>query len=103
MRDEDLITISFKNIFTDDIYNSLGFAKGDKLMVLAKAKSTWTDNIIVRAFEYMVNSYLRYFSKLEIYVIYTGERKVCTEEITLAEEFFGGKKVAIEVTVKNGM
>ena len=38
--------------------------------------------------------------KPELYVIFTGERKVHPEEIRLSEEFFGGEKVAIEVTVK---
>ncbi len=38
-----------ENIFTDDIYNDLGFIKGDKLMVLVEAQSTWTANIIIRA------------------------------------------------------
>ena len=115
VREEDLKTITLENIFTDDIYNDLGFAKGEKLMILMEAQSTWTVNIIVRALEYLVNSYRRYFSengedlyrskkvtlpKPELYVIFTGERKVHPEEIRLSEEFFGGKKVAIEVTVK---
>ena len=38
--------------------------------------------------------------KPELYVIYTGERKTQPNEIKLSEEFFGGEKVAIEVTVK---
>ena len=115
VREEDLKTIILENIFTDDIYNDLGFAKGEKLMILMEAQSTWTVNIIVRALEYLVNSYRRYFSengedlyrskkvtlpKPELYVIFTGERKVHPEEIRLSEEFFGGEKVAIEVTVK---
>ena len=115
VKEEDLQTITLENIFTDDIYNDLGFAKGNKLMILMEAQSTWTVNIIIRALEYLVNSYRRYFSengedlyrskkvtlpKPELYVIFTGERKTHPEEITLSEEFFGGEKVAIEVTVK---
>ncbi len=61
VKEEDLKTITLENIFTDDIYNDLGFAKGDKFMVLMEAQSTWTVNIIVRALEYLVNSYHRYF------------------------------------------
>ncbi len=115
VKEEDLKTITLENIFTDDIYNDLGFAKGDKLMVLMEAQSTWTVNIIVRALEYLVNSYRRYFSengedlyrsrkvklpKPELYVIFTGNRKAHPKEIKLSEEFFGGEKVAIEVTIK---
>lgn len=113
--ERDLKTITLENIFTDDIYNDLGFAKGDKLMVLMEAQSTWTVNIIIRALEYLVNSYRRYFTendedlyrskkvrlpKPELYVLYVGNRKNRPEKIKLSEEFFGGKEVAIEVTVK---
>lgn len=115
VREEDLKTITLENIFTDDIYNDLGFAKGEKLMILMEAQSTWTVNIIVRALEYLVNSYRRYFSensedlyrsrkvklpKPELYVIFTGDRENRPKEIKLSEEFFDGEKVAIEVNVK---
>ena len=53
--EKDLKTITLENIFTDDIYNDLGFTKGDKLMVLTEAQSTWSVNIIIRALEYLVN------------------------------------------------
>lgn len=84
-------------------------------MVLVEAQSTWTANIIIRALEYLVNSYHRYFSendldlykskkvelpKPELYVIYTGERKRHPDEISLSEEFFEGEKTAVEVIVK---
>lgn len=113
--EEDLETITLENIFTDDIYNDLGFIKGDKLMVLVEAQSTWTSNIIIRGLEYLVNSYRRYFinnnidlyknkkvrlPRPELYVIYTGTRKTRPEVITLTDEFFGGEKAAVEVTVK---
>ncbi len=115
VEEDDLKTVTLENIFTDDIYNDLGFAKGDKLMVLMEAQSTWTVNIIIRALEYLVNSYRRYFSendedlyrskkvrlpKPELYVLYVGDRKKRPDEIKLLEEFFGGQEVAIEVTVK---
>lgn len=115
VQETDLKTITLANIFTDDIYNDLGFIKGNKLLILVEAQSTWTANIIIRALEYLVNSYRRYFSennidlykskkaelpKPELYVIYTGDRKSRPDEITLSEEFFGGEKTAVEVTVK---
>ena len=115
VREEELRTITLENILTDDIYNDLGFIKGDKIMILAEAQSTWTSNIIIRALEYLVNSYRRYFTengmdlyqskkvslpKPELYVIYTGNRKKRPERITLSEEFFQGENTAIEVTVK---
>ena len=84
-------------------------------MILAEAQSTWTSNIIIRALEYLVNSYRRYFTengmdlyqskkvslpKPELYVIYTGNRKTRPESIALSEEFFQGEATAVEVTVK---
>ncbi|MCC8103969.1 MAG: hypothetical protein LIP11_17550 [Clostridiales bacterium] len=89
-QESDLQTVTLENIFTDDIYNDLGFLKGDKLVVMIEAQSLWTSNIIIRALEYLVNSYRRYFTennmdlyknlkvalpRPEIYVIYTGNRK----------------------------
>ncbi|MCI9006365.1 MAG: hypothetical protein HFH39_14325 [Lachnospiraceae bacterium] len=115
VKEEDLRTVTLENILTDGIYNDLGFIKDDKIMILAEAQSTWTSNIIIRALEYLVNSYRRYFSengmdlyrskkvslpKPELYVIYTGNRKTRPESITLSEEFFQGEATAVEVTVK---
>ena len=115
VKEEDLRTVTLENILTDGIYNDLGFIKDDKIMVLAESQSTWTANIIIRALEYLVNSYRRYFSendmdlykskkvrlpKPELYVIYVGNRKTMPEKITLSEEFFHGEKTALEVTVK---
>ena len=115
VKESDLQTVTLENIFTDDIYNDLGFVKGNKLMVLVEAQSTWTANIIIRALEYLVNSYRRYFTdngmdlykskkielpRPELYVIYTGGRKTRPDQITLSEEFFDGEKTAVEVTVK---
>ena len=115
VQEDDLETVTLENIFTDDIYNDLGFIKGDKLIVLVEAQSTWTSNIIIRGLEYLVNSYRRYFinnnidlykskkvrlPRPELYVIYTGYRKNRPEEITLTNEFFEGEKSAVEVTVK---
>lgn len=115
VKETDLKTVTLENIFTDSIYNDLGFIKGSKLMILVEAQSTWSSNIIIRALEYLVNSYRRYFSdnnmdlykskkvelpRPELYVIYTGDRKTRPSEITLSEEFFEGEKIAVEVTVK---
>lgn len=115
VKEVDLQTVTLENILTDGIYNDLGFIKDDKIMILAEAQSTWTSNIIIRALEYLVNSYHRYFSdngmdlyqskkvslpKPELYVIYTGNRKTRPESIALSEEFFQGEATAVEVTVK---
>ncbi len=112
---EDRIEIvTLKNILTDSIYNDLGFTVDGRLVVLVEAQSTWTVNIIIRGLMYLVQTYQDYIekeqlnvygsSKLalpkpELYVIYTGEKKVEEGYITLSEEFFGGEQSALEVRV----
>ncbi|MCX4321020.1 MAG: hypothetical protein OSJ44_15115 [Lachnospiraceae bacterium] len=111
----DLKTVTLENVITDGIYNDVGFTKGNKLLVLTEAQTTWTANVIIRVLEYLVHSYRRYFlenrmdlyqskkvalPKPEIYVIYAGKRKKRPPYISLSEEFFGGEETAVEVTVK---
>lgn len=112
---DEISNVTLENIFTDDIYNDIGFALGDRVVVLVEAQSTWSVNIIIRALEYLVHTYRRYFRehgidlyqsrrarlpKPELYVIYTGSRKKRPEELVLSKEFFGGEQAAVEVKVK---
>lgn len=46
----DIVTIS--NVLVDAPYNDLGFAVGDRVMVLVEAQSAWTPNIALRAHMY---------------------------------------------------
>lgn len=114
--ENDLNDITIKNVLTDNIYNDLGFTVGDKLMILVETQSSvWTVNIIVRALMYLVQTWHDYFERTkqnlykskkvqmpmpEIYVIFTGERKTKPSEISLSQEFFGGKECGIDVRVK---
>lgn len=113
---EDKLTdITIKNVLTDNIYNDLGFVVENRLVILVEAQSTWTMNIIIRALMYMVQTYHDYFDRTkqnlykskkvklpipEVYVIYTGDRKTRPSEVSLAQEFFGGKESCIDVKVK---
>ena len=64
---------------------------------------------------YLVQTYREYFKvteqdiynstklkmpKPELYIIYTGNRKECPEEISFSEEFFGGEDICIDVKAK---
>lgn len=113
---EDMIEIvTLKNILIDNIYNDLGFMIDKKLVVLAEAQSTWTVNIIIRGLMYLVQTYQDYIEKEklnvyssrkielpkpELYVIYTGDKQIDKEYITLSEEFFNGEQSAIEIRVR---
>ena len=113
---EEMIEIvTLKNILVDNIYNDLGFTVGKKLVVLVEAQSTWTVNIIIRGLMYLVQTYQDYIGneklnvygskkinipKPELYVIYTGDKRIDKSYITLSEEFFDGEESALEVKVR---
>lgn len=112
---DDVEEITLKHILLRGQYNDLGLLVRDKLIVLAEAQSTWTVNIIPRCVMYLGDTWLRYgtqrhfdwydeekvaLPETEMYVIYTGRRKIDKKEINLSEEFFDGKKSAIDATVK---
>lgn len=105
--EDDLTNITIKNILTDGIYNDLGFAVGNKLIIMVECQSTWTMNIIIRVLMYLVQSRIDYFERTnqkmpipELYVIYTGDRKTGPSQISLSKEFFEGKQCCIDVKVK---
>ena len=113
--ENELTDITIRNVLTDNIYNDLGFMVGERLMILVEAQSSWSMNIIIRVLMYLAQTYHDYFErtkqdlynskkvqvpKPEAYVIYTGKRKGHPENISLSEEFFGGEKCCLDVTVK---
>jgi len=112
---KDLQNITLDHILTTCIHNDLGFTVGDRLMILVEAQSTWTANIIPRIILYLAQTWTRYFEarkfnlysstpidipKPEFYVIYTGDKKIDKDSISLSEEFFGGQKTSLDATVK---
>ena len=113
--ESSLTDITIRNVLTDNVYNDLGFMVDNRLMILVEAQSTWTMNIIIRALMYLVQTYHNYFERTkqnlykskkvqlpipEVYVIYTGNRKEKPAEISLVQEFFGGKECCIDIKVK---
>ena len=107
--------VTIENVLTDKIYNDLGFTVGNRLLVLVEAQSTWSVNILVRAFLYLAESYQQRFEENEVnlyssrkidlpepelYVIFTGDRRTRPGELTLSEQFFSGRQTALEVRVR---
>ena len=112
--EDDLTTITLKNVLTNQIYNNLGFAKGDRLIILLECQSKWTGNIILRILLYIAETYQRYFKerecdlydtkripipKPEFYMLYVGDRKDRSKHMRLSEEFFNGETASLEMTV----
>ncbi len=113
--EEALTDITINNVFINGQYNDLGFMVNGKLMILAEAQSSWTENIIVRALLYFAQSLQEHLDRegadlygskkvvlpeSELYVIYTGDRVDHPEKMSLTEEFFKNRYSAIDVTVK---
>lgn len=113
--EDDLRYITLKNVLTRSQYNDLGFMVGDRMMILVEAQSTWSVNIIPRCMMYLAETWNRYFveeccdvystspvkiPEPELYVLYTGEQNIKKDVISLSEEFFDGKKVAVDASVK---
>ncbi len=115
VKENEIEDITIKHVLIDADYNDLGFSVGNRLMVLVESQSTWTVNIVIRAFMYLVQTYHDYFKrtnqnlygskkanvpKPELYMIFTGERENIPDTISLSREFFNGEKIAIDAEVK---
>ncbi|MCD7855154.1 MAG: hypothetical protein LUG66_06030 [Clostridiales bacterium] len=112
--EDDLRTITLEPIFIKSLTNDLGFSVNDRLFVLVEAQSTESVNISFRSFMYLAHTYQEYFEETkqnlygtkpvkapepELYVIYTRNAKINKDAITLSEEFYGGKKTALDIKV----
>lgn len=112
---EDIIPMTISNVVLDRPYNDLGLLAMRRLLILTEAQSTWSENVLPRGLMYFSQTYLEYVSRMalnlyqgtaldlpepEFYVIFTGERQDKPEELNFSKIFFGGKKVAIDITAK---
>lgn len=113
--EDDLVDVTIQNVLTNGLYNDLGFRNKDRIVILAEAQSTWSVNIVVRAFLYLAqtwNDYIeatnqnRYGSRKlslprpEVYVIFSGNHQERPEYLSLTDEFFGGEKGFLDIKVK---
>ena len=113
--EDSLTDVTITNVLTDNLYNDLGFIVNNKLMILIKAQSTWTVNILVRVLLYLAQSYHEYFQRTsqdyyknrkvkmptpELYVIFTGNKGRKPDKILLSKEFFKGADIDIEFRAK---
>ena len=113
--EESISNVTIQNILLDQSYNDLGFQVGTRLVVLVEAQSSWTVNIVLRSLMYLTQTWQKYIQNTgqnvygskkvelprpELYVIYTGNRKIRPKSLRLSEEFWGGDECAVEVKVK---
>ena len=110
--ENEIRSVTLQPILLNQPYNYLSVLVRDRLMIFVEAQSTWSLNVLIRFLIYLALSYGEYIkvNKLnvygtkaltlptpEFYVIYTGDKKNCPAELSLAKEFFG-KKAAVDLT-----
>ena len=103
--EDDLELVTLNNVLAINPYNDLGLLARGKLIVLAEAQSTKSVNIIFRLAEYYYDSAMSHLilkdadlyssvkvdiPDVEAFVIYTGNKKVEKDVLSLNQEFFGG-------------
>ncbi len=113
---DDVKIVTLEAILTDKIYNDLGIRIKDKLIILIEHQSTWSENIVVRIFLYIAQTFNEFIHehdldvygsakiklpKPEAYVVYTGDRKSCPKVLSLNKLFWDGDEdYAVDVRVK---
>lgn len=116
INENDIEHVTLESVIMATLYNDVGFKVGNKIIMLAEQQSSWSENIIVRMFVYLAETYYDYFGdtkqslyssvkvkfpKPELYVIYTGEdNKNVPGTITLSDSFMGGDNSVIDIKVK---
>ena len=129
--EDDLTVVTIENVFTIKDYNDLGFLVGGnrrKLLIMIEAQAKWSVNVIIRIWEYVLDTIMNYLvnnginlydsAKVEIpdietYVVYTGksvprlfssgrlEMDECGRYIlSLNKEYFEGKPGQPELLAK---
>ena len=112
---DSIKNVTITNVLLDQYYNDVGFQIGEKIVILVEQQSSWSINIVVRCLLYLAQTYQEYFEstkqnvygskklelpKPEMYVIFTGNRKMRPEYLYLSKEFFGGDDSVLDVKVK---
>ena len=112
---DEINVVTLENVLLNNPYNDLGMTVGQRLMIMVEAQSTWSPNIVLRGLMYVVQTikdYLRednqsiykskkvVFPEPELYVIYTGDRKMHPTELSLSDVYFEGRTCAIDARVK---
>ena len=83
--EDDLTDITIENVLVNDLYNDLGFKVGSRLIILVEAQSSWSPNILIRAFLYIATTYQKYIDERNL-DLYTS-KKVELPKPELAVDF----------------
>ncbi len=112
---DEVELITLNNVLMNGMYNDLGLMVRDLFIFLMEAQSTFSQNITVRIFLYLATTYKEYVSKRrldlyatkpiqiprpELYVLYTGSKKVVPDVLKLSDLFIDGGPGDAELCVK---
>ena len=112
--EKDLKIYTNKPVLVNDLYNDFAMGVKDKIIFLMEEQSTWSINILPRDLLYLAWTYKKIFDKdktnlygskkvnmpiPELYVLYTGKKKVNEKVISLNKEYFNNK-APIDLKVK---
>lgn len=100
--EDDLENVTFVHVFNGDVNNYLGF-KIDNRLILILSQAIWTNDITYHALNLMsdMNKLLKWrIVWPEMYLIYVGDREEVPEKVSFSEEYFGGKKIAYDFSLR---
>ena len=114
---DDIQIETLETVLINEIYNDLGFIVNSgekaKFVILVEAQSRWTDNMTLLMLFYISETYRRYLKeteqsehlekrvflpKPEMYVVYTGSKKI-SDEVSFSETYFDGDS-SLDLRVK---
>ncbi len=114
--EDDIKHVTLESVIMATLYNDVGFMVGNKLIMLIEQQSSWSENIVMRMFIYLAETYYDYFEdteqslygsrkvkfpKPELYLIYSGDDKNnIPKELSLSKLFMDGENSVIDVHVK---
>ncbi|HIR87460.1 MAG TPA: hypothetical protein IAC96_00770 [Candidatus Fimimorpha faecalis] len=64
--EDQISSVTIKNILLDQMYNDLGFIVKQRLLLLVEAQSTWSRNIVIRALLYLANTWQEYIQEKKL-------------------------------------
>ena len=115
LTEDDIKPVTLNPVILNGQYNDLALLVRNKLIIFAEAQSTWSINILVRILLYLAGTYQDYITgegcnvyssrkinlpEAEFYVIYTGDRKIEKDVISLSEDFWHNPNSQIDLRVK---
>lgn len=113
--EDDIEITTLQNVMVNGGYNDLGFEVNGHYIYLVEEQATWSENIVIRIIGYFAETLKRHIVKYQLnqygtknlsiplplfYVIYSGDKFVDKEYISLKEDFFGGADTSVDVKVK---